>query len=61
MLRKRLKFATFCKRVKRNYGILSGGIMENGRTPQIISLLSLPRGLISGNAEDAHANIKTAI
>ena len=63
MFGRRLTFATICKkRVRRNYGILSGGIMEeSGRTPQIISLLSLPRGLISGNAEVAHANIKTAI
>ena len=35
--------------------------MDNGRTPQIISLLSPPRSLISGNAAPAHANIKTAI
>ena len=63
MFGRRLTFATICKkRVRRNYGILSGGIMEeSGRTPQIISLLSPPRGLISGNAEVAHANIKTAI
>ena len=57
---RRLNFATFCMKAAKLWEFNSG-IMDNGRTPQIISLLSLVLGLISGNAAAAHANIKTGI